>query len=129
MVEQGFNARGFVASHGTGYTDQSGELGFANWRSAAWWMTREMLDPDSGISVMLPDDDELIGDLTAPKVKRITSTSCILVEAKEEIRKRIGRSTDCGDAVIQILTGPVLCREQEEHTELVYEPARVRAQW
>jgi len=71
----------------------------------------------------------MIGDLTAPKVKRITSASRIQVEAKEEIRKRIGRSTDSGDAVIQILAGPVLCREQDEHTEMVYRPAQVGAQW
>jgi hypothetical protein len=129
LVEDGFNARGFVASHGTKFMDRSGELGFDNWRSAAWWITRELLDPDSGVRVMLPDDDELIGDLTAPKVKRITSSSKIQVEAKEDIRKRLGRSTDCGDAVVQILVGPHLCREQEEYAEVVYRPVQVGRQW
>lgn len=127
LVEKGFKAKGFVASRKTDYLDQSGELGFANWRSAAWWITREMLDPASGFDVMLPPDNELIGDLTATKLRRINSAGKYEVEAKDQIYKRLGRSTDKGDAVIQALVGPHLLREVEMEgmAEYVYKPVQI----
>lgn len=89
----------FNAGEKTDATDKSGELGFINKRSAAWWNMRELLsDPESQIA--LPPDDKLTGDLTAPHWK-MTSAGKVQVEAKEDIKKRIGRSTDDGDAVIQ----------------------------
>lgn len=89
----------FNAGEGTVAKDRSGELGFLNKRSAAWWNLREMLDPASGEDVALPSDDLLTGDLTAPKW-RVGSGGKIQIESKDDIRKRIGRSTDTGDAVV-----------------------------
>lgn len=125
LVELGKPAIPFNAAAKTGYTDKSQELGFENWRAAGWWMLRELLDPSSGVTVCLPPDDTLTGDLTAPHVKRISSQSKMLVESKDDIRKRIGRSTDLADAVIQIIIGPHLWREQhsqQEQTRIVYNP-------
>ena len=125
LVEMRHASIPFNAAMGTGYTDRSGELGFENWRAAGWWMLRELLDPQSGVDVCLPPDDELTGDLTAPHIKRITSSSKMIVESKEEIKKRIGRSTDCADAVIQIIIGPHLWHElndKQEQTRVVYNP-------
>jgi len=79
--------------------DRSGELGFANKRSAAWWAMRELLDPAADSVIALPPDDLLTGDLTAPHW-RVMSGGHIQVEGKDEIRKRLGRSTDDGDAVV-----------------------------
>lgn len=98
--EQGYDARPFNAGERTDKKDVSGELGFTNKRSAAWWNMREMLDPANGHNVALPEDDELTGDLTAPKW-RVMSGGKIQVESKEDIKKRIGRSTNKGDGVIQ----------------------------
>ena len=78
-------------------TDKSGLLEFANTRAALWWCMRELLDPETGSNIALPDDPLLIGDLTAPH-RKIRSDGKILIESKEEIKKRIGRSTDDGDA-------------------------------
>lgn len=100
LRELGHRTVGFNAGEGTDLVDSSGELGFARKRSAAWWHMREILDPASGCPVALPPDDLLTGDLTAPKW-RVTSTGRIQVESKDEIRKRLGRSTDSADAVIQ----------------------------
>ena len=100
LREQGRSVVAFHAGAGTSKRDSSGELGFANVRSAAWWSMREKLDPAAGSTVMLPPDDLLIGDLCAPHWK-VASNSRIQVESKDEIRKRLGRSTDSGDAVIQ----------------------------
>jgi hypothetical protein len=100
LREQNLSTLAFNASTRTERLDISGELGFVNCRAGAWWNLREMLDPDSGIAVALPDDDLLIGDLTAPKW-RVASGGRIQVESKEDIKKRLGRSTDDGDAVVQ----------------------------
>ena len=60
---------------------------------------RELLDPARGSSLMLPDDDRLVGELAAPKWS-IYNGSVIAVESKDDIRRRLGRSTDRADAVI-----------------------------
>jgi hypothetical protein len=98
--EVGDRAVPFNASEGTTKRDRSGELGFTNKRSAAWWNLRELLDPDGGEEVALPPDDLLTGDLTAPKW-RVMAGGRLQVEGKDDIRKRLGRSTDDGDAVVQ----------------------------
>jgi len=82
----------------TYYKDRSGELGFMNIRAAMWWHMRELLDPAYGSEIMLPPVDELILDLSTPKWIMM-SNGTIKLESKDEIAKRIGRSTDYGDAV------------------------------
>ncbi|WP_166345079.1 hypothetical protein [Phytoactinopolyspora limicola] len=89
----------FIASRGTDLVDQTGELGFINCRAAAWWALREMLDPINGLPIELPDDDELTAELTAPKWTQAGGR--IKIESKDDIKKRLGRSTDLADSVIQ----------------------------
>lgn len=93
----GCKVEAFHASAATDKKDESGELGFINVRAAAWWHLREQLDPRNDPDMELPDDPLLIGDLTAPKWEQV-GRSNIKVEAKKEIRKRLGRSPDAGDA-------------------------------
>ena len=83
--------------------DRPGELGFLNKRAEAWWALRDLLDPAFGSARALPDDDELIGYLCAPRWK-MTSAGKVQIEPKDDIRKRFGRSTDVGDAVVQAFT-------------------------
>lgn len=90
-----FNAAGSAK----GLRDKTGEFTFLNQRAAAWWRMRELLDPSRGSTVCLPDDELLKADLTAPKWK-VLSGGTIQIEDKKEIRKRLGRSTDSGDAVV-----------------------------
>ena len=66
---------------------------------------REALDPAGNPTLALPPDDELIGDLTAPRIK-YTSSGKIGVEPKDEIRKRLGRSPDSGDALAMAIYRP-----------------------
>jgi hypothetical protein len=97
---------GFNASEQHHRMDRNGEFGFFNNRAAAWWNLRELLDPHQpgGSKIMLPDDDQLRADLTAPKWKLADSGSPpkIKVEPKEDIRDRLGRSPDTGDAVVML---------------------------
>lgn len=99
VQEQGGAAVGFVAGAKTEVKDRSGQVGFVNLRAAAWWGVRERLDPAFGSKVALPPDDLLLRDLTTP-LWRMTSLGKIQVEEKEAIRRRLGRSTDTGDAVV-----------------------------
>jgi len=99
LRELSANVQPFNAGEHTDWRDVSRALQFANLRSAAWWNMRELLDPAQGHSIALPPDDMLTGDLTAPRW-RMSSGGKILLESKDDIRKRIGRSTDDGDAVI-----------------------------
>lgn len=100
LARMGHPVVGFSAGQRCDLVDRSGELGFADKRAAAWWALREMLDPAFDSEVALPPNDRLIGDLTAPRWK-IAAGAKIRVESKDEIRKRLGRSTDDGDAVVQ----------------------------
>jgi hypothetical protein len=83
---------------------------------------RERLDPSGGFLLELPPDDLLTGDLTAPKW-RVTSGGRIQVESKDDIRKRIGRSTDSADAVIQAYWSPEI--EATESFIEYYEPVHI----
>jgi hypothetical protein len=90
-------AVGINFAAGTKATDKSGKLGFVNVRALAYWSLREALDPVDGRDVALPNDPELLGDLRAARWSM--QSNGIKIESKDDIRKRIGRSTDCGDAV------------------------------
>jgi hypothetical protein len=78
--------------------DKTGELTFANVRAAMWWNLREMLDPINGVGLALPPHDGLTLDLVTPMIGE-TRSGQIVLESKESIARRIGRSTDYGDAV------------------------------
>ncbi len=113
LREKGLNVIPFNAAEGTPQLDLSGELGFTNKRSAAWWQMRERLDPASGQNIALPPDDMLTGDLTAPH-RRVVSGGRIQVESKDEIYKRLHRSTDYGDAVIMAFWQDTVPQEETE---------------
>lgn len=93
----GINIQAINFGAGTKATDKSGKIALRNVRAEAYWKLREALDPDRGDNLALPPDPELLADLCAPRW-RITGSG-ILIEEKDEIVRRIGRSPDCGDAV------------------------------
>ena len=59
---------------------------------------RELLDPSKGHNMMLPPDPQLRADLCAPRYE--VTVRGIRVEPKEEVKKRLQRSPDRGEAVI-----------------------------
>ena len=91
-----YTVEGINFGAGTDVTDRSGEVEMLNVRAAAWWGMRERLE-DGGIA--LPPDGELTGDLVSPRYS-YTSAGKLKVESKEDIRRRLGRSPDVGDAVV-----------------------------
>lgn len=96
------NVIAFNASRKSKRRDRSGDYGFYNQRAAMWWMLREALDPAFDPTLAIPPIDNLIGELTAPRW-RLTPGAKLQVESKDDVRKRLGRSTDMADAVAQTL--------------------------
>ena len=94
-----FRAEPINFAEGTTHTDKSRRMKFGNVRAAAYWRVRELLDPDGGFDICLPDDKELISDLTAPRWE-LRPGGKIYIESKDDIIDRLGRSPDCGDAVV-----------------------------
>lgn len=76
----------------------AGVLRFANLRSELHWRMREALDPLNPDPIALPPDRQLAMDLAAPRWTLMKQG--IVVESKDDIKKRLGRSPDRGDAVI-----------------------------
>ncbi len=82
--------------------DKSGELGFRSMRDYLWWNLREMLEDENGDIALPPETDEentLVQDLLSPKWS--PNSGKIEIESKDDIKKRLGRSPDVGDAVVQ----------------------------
>jgi len=79
------------------------KLGFYNKRSEIWWKLREALDPAQrgGSGVALPDDQELLSELTSVRFSMVTNSGVMSVKAetKEDVVKRLGHSPDLADAV------------------------------
>ncbi len=68
---------------------------FLNKRAESWWLIREKLQKNE---LDLPPDNKLAADLTNIKYK-YTSKGQIQLEAKDDLKKRLGRSPDRGDAL------------------------------
>lgn len=100
----GIDAYGFVPNKATMERTNDKSYGFTNLRDLAYWRLREALDPsqDGGSVIALPPSKKLLSDLATPKfiTKMHAGRMCIKVEGKDEIKKRIRRSPDEGDAVV-----------------------------
>lgn len=102
LVSHEFNVDAFMGAAKSALTSQDDYfyLDFYNRRAESWWLFAEALDPDSKSHrpIALPPDNELLADLTSVRFK--IDTRGILIEPKEDIIKRLGRSPDAGDAVV-----------------------------
>ena len=78
--------------------DWTGSVGFANKRAELWWRMRDLLNPANGQNIHLPPDNALFAELCSPKYT-VGSTG-VKVESKQDIKKRLGRSTDTADAFL-----------------------------
>lgn len=92
------------ANSTTARTRDRARLAFINKRAEVWWRFREELNPDQegGSVIALPPDDELKADLASARWE-LTARG-IKIEAKDDIKDRIGRSPGKGDAVVMALS-------------------------
>ena len=98
LLALGIRVEPVVFSQGSPERTRDGQLTFANKRSELLWKFREALDPVQGDGIALPPDPRLAAQLAAPTWK--LRGNAILIESKDDIRKRLGTSTDDADAVI-----------------------------
>lgn len=68
---------------------------FKNLRAKMWWQAMTDL---KGARIAIPKDEELFADLMSPKW--FTRNGMITLESKEDIKKRLGRSPNKGDAFV-----------------------------
>lgn len=89
-----------VKEHRGAKRSADGQLTLRNVRTEAYWRFREALNPDQrgGSAIALPDDRQLLADLTAPTYS--VASNGIELESKTKLIKRIGRSPDRADAVV-----------------------------
>lgn len=89
---------------------------FVNLRSEAWWAARESVNPEHPAPMAIPNDPELIGDLSCVKYS-IRSDGRIEVESKEDTKKRLGHSPDKGDAYVMAIFKRYLTRATPAATQ------------
>lgn len=70
-----------------------------NVRAEYHWRMREALDPVHGDGLALPPGDDLLADLCSARYD-VQAGGVIKVELKDNIRSRLGRSPDAGEAVM-----------------------------
>ena len=74
---------------------------FKNLRAEIWWNARQIFERqfEEGNVISIPNDPELIMDLTGLQYKPMLSGQYIM-EPKETYKKRLGRSPDKGDSFV-----------------------------
>ena len=70
-----------------------------NVRAEIHWRLREALDPETGDDIALPPGNDIVADLCAARYK-VLAGGVIQIESKDDIKKRLGRSPDKGEAIM-----------------------------
>lgn len=106
LVELGYSDRVISCKYseaakdrnGDDLKDITGQYSFANMRAWLFWAVRDWLDPKNSTNAMLPPGDTLIEEASEIKWK-FQSNGKIIIEPKEDIKKRLSRSTDEFDSL------------------------------
>lgn len=97
LKRRGYTCEPFVAGGKAIWQDNTQYI-FGNRRAQGWWTLRELLrTANFSLPAYLPP--KLLQDLTSPKYD-MRGDRMLTVESKQDIGKRIGRSTDFGDALM-----------------------------
>lgn len=78
--------------------DKTGQRTFANMRAYMAWCVRDWLNPAFNENACLPPDDELTQELTGTRYTT-RSDGSLIIEPKEDIKARIGKSPDKFDGL------------------------------
>ncbi len=96
--------------------DRTGQRKFVNLRAYLFWAVRDWLDPKNETGAMLPPDDALAEEASEIRWS-LRSDGSIIIEPKEDIKKRLGRSTDRFDALANTFT-PIAYRKPIDTTRI-----------
>lgn len=94
LYELGLPVRGINVGESASSKEQ-----FVRLRDELWWKGRKFFEAKD---CKIPNDDALISELCAPTYK-FMSTGKVIVESKDEMKKRISRSPDLADAFLLTL--------------------------
>lgn len=108
LREMGLPALGVNVSESPAVKDR-----FHRLRDELWWRAREWFEKRDCV---IPADQTLISDLAAPQYG-FTSSGKLIVESKDDMKKRHVRSPDAGDAFCLTLAGADVRVEQEGRWE------------
>ncbi len=101
-------AKAFNAGEGSNYIVYTKEgnkkkalFAMYNKRAEYHWKMREALNPQAENDIALPPGNEIVADLCAAKYELVAGKPPkIKIEKKENIKKRLGRSPDVGEAIM-----------------------------
>ncbi|MEI2388087.1 hypothetical protein [Breoghania sp. JC706] len=96
--QNGIRVERCIFSAHSGERARNSQLPFFNLRAQLYWRFAEALHPKSGEGLALPRSPAVRAQLTAHRW--IMRSGQILIESKEDIRKRVGSSPDEADAVV-----------------------------
>jgi hypothetical protein len=85
-------------SNGSSYVTKGTKLRMYNKRAEWHWQMRENLDPKNKMDIALPPERSVFADLAAPRYE--LTPRGIKIEEKADIKERIHRSPDEGEAII-----------------------------
>lgn len=107
LVDSGYEKIVVAVNFGESATD---DVRFRNKRAECWGLLKDWIHAGP---VQIPDSDELEGDLLAPGYS-YDSHGRLLLEPKEKIREREGRSPDLGDSAALTFAEPVRQKPKRE---------------
>ena len=84
---------------------------FSNKRAEMWWYVREKF---MNREIEYPQDEETRSQLSSVKFNVVNSSGKILLEPKADVKKRIGRSPDRGDAFVYGIWSLQFCKEEKK---------------
>ncbi len=84
--------------YGKDLTDITGQYTFANMRAFLFWAVRDWLNPDNNTGAMLPPNGSFFDEATEIRWSFL-SNGKIIIESKDNIKERLGHSTDEFDAL------------------------------
>ena len=115
IVDRGYRSVTRAVNFGEKAQDQER---YANRRAEMWDRVNEWLNAELPVS-LIDEDNLLLTDLTAPK-KKYDKLGRLLLEPKDDIKKRIGRSTDVGDALALTFAELDYPRSLQQYDEELY---------
>ena len=115
IVDRGYRSITRAVNFGEKAQDQER---YGNRRAEMWDRVNEWLNAELPVS-LIDEDNLLLTDLTAPK-KKYDKLGRLLLEPKDDIKKRIGRSTDVGDALALTFAELDYPRSLQQYDEELY---------
>jgi hypothetical protein len=91
-------SEGAKDNNGDPLRDVTGQYEFANMRAYLFWCVRDWLNPDNNTGAMLPPGGTFVEEATEIKWS-FHSNGKIIIEPKDDIKARLGHSTDEFDAL------------------------------